>query len=99
MVCAEVGQGAQLGNLDMSAPEFPMQAPRGWGGVRLVSLLASTGTLAGKVHQDYSPAPPTPACPGFEENALDLDGFQDAGFAWAVATAWAEVNGAASVSG
>lgn len=49
-------------------------------------LLASTGTLAGKVHQDGSPAPPTPACPGFEENALGLDGFQDAGVAWAVAT-------------
>lgn len=51
-----------------------------------MSLLASTGTLAGKVHQDDSPAPPTPACPGFEENALDLDGFQDAGVAWVVAT-------------
>lgn len=39
----------------------------------------------------YSPAPPTPACPGFEENALELDGFQDAGSAWAVATVGAEV--------
>lgn len=56
-----------------------------------MSLLASTRTLAGKVHQDGSPLlPPAPACPGFEEHALDLDGFQDAGFAWAVATDCAE---------
>lgn len=33
----------------------------------------------------YSPAPSTPACPGFEENALELPGVQDAGSAWAVA--------------
>lgn len=90
-LCREVAQGVQRGNLDMSAPEFPVQAPGSWRGVCLESLLASTGTLAGKVHQDYSPAPPTPACPGFEENAVDLDGFQDAGCAWAVATVCAEV--------
>lgn len=39
----------------------------------------------------YSSAPPTPACPGFEEKALELEGFQDAGSAWAVATVRAEV--------
>lgn len=98
LVCAEVGQGVKLGNLDMSAPEFPTQAPRGWSPVRLVSPPASTGTLAGKVRQPYYPAPPTPAWPGFEEHASDLDGFQDAGFAWAVATSRAEVNGAARMS-
>lgn len=56
-----------------------------------MAVLASRGTLVGKVHQGYSPAPSTRACLGFEENALDLDGFQDAGFAWVVATACAEV--------
>lgn len=33
----------------------------------------------------YSSAPRIPACPGFEENALELEGFQDAGSAWTVA--------------
>lgn len=75
----------------LSAPEFLIQAPRGWRDVRPGSAKYPEGPWLARSTRVDSPFPPTLACPGFEENPLDLDGFQDARSAWAVAAVGAEV--------
>lgn len=75
----------------LSAPEFPIQAPRGWRDVRPGPAKYPERPWLARSSRVYSPSPLTPACPGFEENPLDLDGFQDVRSAWAVATVGAEV--------
>lgn len=45
----------------LSAPEFPIQAPRGWRDVRPGSAKYPEGPWLARSTRVYSPSPPTPA--------------------------------------
>lgn len=89
--CAEVGQ---LGNLDMMyrVHQNFLYRPQGSREVCAPWLCQHPERpWLARSPRVYSPAPPTPAGLGFEENALELGVLPEAGSAWAVAAVGAEV--------
>lgn len=76
-----------------------LYGPHGARGVCAVALLASRGPLPGKVHQGLFLGSSHPGLPCFEENALELEGFQDAGSVWAVQPPGPRMKGAAWLAG